>query len=125
LEAKISEGEGKRFADVVVRLLRQANPTRFRDALQAGGDIDAVAQEITASDHYIANMDADAEAEGTFWGSVSIQVSECLLDLDGTLDGINGGREFSQQSITCRVGDPAPMLRNEPVHDLAISGKGS
>jgi hypothetical protein len=101
-----------------------AHSAGFGQPLQSGRDVDAVAQEIAASDHYIANMDADAEAEDSIWINVFIQTSEGLLDFHGTLNCIHCTGELRQDAVTRCVGDPATMLLNKPVHNTAMSRQG-
>jgi hypothetical protein len=121
LRPKITKARGQRFPDLSVSVTGNAHPSGLSDPLQARGYVDPIAQKVATSNHHVPDMDADAEAECTIHAYASVHVTERLLDLDGTLDGIDGGGKFGQYAVACGVGDPAPMLRNEPVHDLTVS----
>jgi hypothetical protein len=118
------ELERKGLSNLSVGVTGDAHPSRLRDTLQSRGNVDAVAQEITASDYYVTNMDADTEAEGTICVYARVQITKSLLDLDGTLDCIDDRREFRQHAVASGISDPAPMVGYEPVHYLPVGREG-
>jgi hypothetical protein len=65
-------------------------------------------------------MNPNPKAKGATRVLVIVKLYEGLLDLHGALDCIHGAAELGQNTITCRIGDPATMLGNKPVHDLAM-----
>jgi hypothetical protein len=51
------------FAEnLIVRRRRDADTTRFGDALKTGGDIDAIAKNVMGFDDYVADINANAKA---------------------------------------------------------------
>jgi hypothetical protein len=108
-----------------VGIAGNAQPSRFCYAFQARGDVDAIAQKIAASDHYIANMDADPKPKCPIWGYASIQVAQCLLDLHGAFDSVDCTGKLRQHTVPSGIDDPASTLGNQPVHDGAVSRKGA
>jgi hypothetical protein len=46
------------------------------------------------------------------------------LSLHGTPDGIHSTPELREHTVARRVGDTAPVARNQPVQDFAARGKG-
>ena len=93
-------------------------------ALQAGRDVDPVAQKIAISDHYVAHMNPYAKAQGALRVCPGA-CSESLLDLARTLDGVHSAQELGEHTVPCCVGDPTPMFRYQPVHDFTMGGEGS
>jgi hypothetical protein len=55
---------------------------------------------------------------------VSVGGPERLLDRHGSLDGIDDTRELRQDTIASRVGNPAPMLADQLVHDFPMRREG-
>ena len=121
LRSEVLIGERQGLADMLMSRVRQANPSRLGDGLQASRDVDAVPEEVSALHHHVAHMHPDAEADLTALGERLIGGCECLLDLHGALNGLYDARELCQDAVSSRVGDPAPVLADEPVHDLPMS----
>jgi hypothetical protein len=69
-------------------------------------------------------MNPDAEADLTVFGQRLASCSESLLDLYSGLDRLHDARELRQDAVSSRIGDPASMLADEPVHDLPVSREG-
>jgi len=66
LRATVDESDVRQLAaDFVVDLRRHADRAGARDRFEAGGDIDAIAVEIVALDDDVADIDADAELQGS------------------------------------------------------------
>jgi hypothetical protein len=103
-----------------VNLTRDAYASGVRQCLKAGCDIDAIAQEVTTSDHHVTDMDPYAKAKRVLIIRTLIQALQGLLDLHGTHHSIDGAGELSQNTVTCRVGDAATIIPNELVHDLSV-----
>ena len=89
--------------------------------VQASRDVDAVPEEVSTLHHHVAHMQPDAEADLTALRERLIGGCECLLDLHGALNRVYDTREFRQDAVSSRVGNPAPVLADEPVHDLPMS----
>ena len=105
--------------------LRRCNATRLGETLQAGGDIHTVAEEVSSPDHHIAHVNADPELKPPLLGLSGARLCELLLNRNGALDRIDRARKLGQHAIASGVGDPAPMLSNQPVHDLASGSEGA
>jgi hypothetical protein len=69
-------------------------------------------------------MYSDPELDALLVGPVLVVLREYLLHCHGALDGIDGAGELSQNTITCRIGDPPAVLSDKSVHDLAMSSQG-
>src|SRR6266446_10423853 len=83
-----------------------ANPARLRKSLQAGRDIHGVAEEIVALNDDIADMYPDAEPHLFADRLIRVLFRYGVLNLDGTLHGIDGAGEVSDEAITSRAKDP-------------------
>jgi hypothetical protein len=125
LRPKIIKLERERLSHLAVRVARDAHSSRLGDALQASRDVDPIPQEVATPNHHVADMDADAETKRIVWVHPDVQVTKRSLDLQSTLDGIHRARELSQDAIARRIGDPAAVLANQAVHDLAAGREGA
>jgi len=65
-------------------------------------------------------MHPNAELKAALARYASVRLPELLLNGHGALHGINDAWELGQDAVAYRVGDSAPMLGNEAVHDLAM-----
>ena len=61
LRAAVVERCVETVAHIVMHAARYANPSRRRDLLQTGSDVDAVAEDVVAVDDDVAEVDANAE----------------------------------------------------------------
>ena len=57
----IDEGDGDAAAHMLVDAVGDRDAARLGEPLDAGGDVDAVAKEVVAVDHHVAEIDADAQ----------------------------------------------------------------
>ena len=91
---------------------RYANPSRRRDLLQTGSDVDAVAEDVVALDDDVADVDADAEGNAPILGYPGGAVSHRRLHLDRAAHGIDHARELQQQAVA-RGLDDAPSMAGD------------
>ena len=54
-----------------------------------------------------------------------VLAGQCLLNRDRALHGINDAWELGQDAVASRIGDPAPVLGAQLVHDLAMRREGA
>ena len=92
-----------------MRYARDGDPTGRCQRLQSCGNINAVAKEIAALDHHVADMDADTEIDLMVSWSSDISFSQGLLSLYSALHGVYSTPELRQHAIPGSVGDPAPV----------------
>jgi hypothetical protein len=57
---RILEADVEPVADLLAHCGGDADAARFRDRLEARGDVDAVAEDVAVLDDHIAEVDADA-----------------------------------------------------------------
>ena len=121
LRSKILKSEWQHLPDVLVGRARDAYSSRLGQGLETSCDVHALPKEVAVLDHYVPEMHPNAEADRRSSGSASLAVAERLLDLHRGLNGLYDARELCQDAVACRVGDPAPVLADEPVHALPMS----
>jgi len=64
---------------------------------------------------------ADAELQTPVLLNALIRGAKLLLNRDGALKRIDGTGELGEHAVASGVGDPAPVLGDEPIHDLTVS----
>jgi hypothetical protein len=102
---------------------RDADAAWFGETLETRRDVDAVAVDLLALDHNVAEVDADAEFHPAFERNRDVFGFERGLDLDRALDRIHDAGELREHAVTGGVDEPAAMLLDEGVNDFAIRGK--
>jgi len=121
LLAKILELERQFLHDVIVNAPRDADPARVRQALQARGDVDAIAENISVLQHDVADIDSDAELHSTVFFEVVVRVSQFILDFDRALDSRQGAAERRKDAVAGRSANSSLVLRDQTIGDQAES----
>jgi hypothetical protein len=85
-----------------------------------GGIEDAVAIHLVSLDHYVTEVDPDAQLHPALWLNAFIFGFERGLDLHRALDGVDDAGELRQHAITGGVYEPPVMLFDETVDSLAV-----
>ena len=91
------------------------------DLLEPGGNVDAIAVDVVALDHDVAEVDADAEFLFAARREAALEIS---LDLDAASHRLDGAREFGQYAVAGGAHD-APAVAGDPLaHGRAVLGQG-
>ena len=109
LLADVIEGDIDLAADLPVRIVGDADAAGLGDALEARGDIDAIAENIVVVDDDVADVNADAKFDPEFRRHVDVSMRHLLLDLHRTPRGIDGTGEFDQHAIAGGLDDAAAV----------------
>ena len=104
-------------ADLVAHDCRDTDRAGLGEPLQAGGDVDPLAEEVVAVDHNIADMHADAEAHRLVASTAGIFRCDSSLRRDRAREGINGAGEIGDNAIAGGVKNPAAVGCDQPVDD--------
>src|SRR5690348_6113903 len=100
---------------------RDTNSSRLRESLQAGRDIDGIAEEIVALHDDVADVQPDAETHLHTGGPISVLLCHGVLHRDSTLHGIDGADEIGDEAIASRVEDPTAMRGDQAVDDGSVT----
>ena len=98
--------------DLVVDAAGDVDAAGLGQRLQAGGDVDAVAEQVVALDHDVAEVDADPELEPPVRRQLGVAGSKLLLDLDRAAHGFDGAREFGKHAVASGADDPTVGWRS-------------
>src|SRR5580704_16478707 len=124
-----------RSRDVLERLLSEVNELRlnppphmlvgragnahaagFRNALQAGGDVDAVAKDILALDKHVAEMNADSVEDTLRLEGAFVASRHLPLHRQGAFDRRDDGREFDEHPVAHRLEQPSAMRGDDRLY---------
>ncbi len=96
-----------------IRVFREADCAGPSDALEACGDVDAVAHQIAIGllDH-VAEMNADAEFDSAVVRHAGIALDHAALNLDGAAHRIDNAAELDQSAVACAL-DHAPVVHSD------------
>ena len=98
LRPEVVEHEIDLAADLPVRVVGNADAAGLGEFFQAGGDVDAVAEDIVLVDHDVAEMDADAEFDPLIRRNGGVAHRHAALDFDRALHRLDGARKFDAAS---------------------------
>ena len=93
-------------------------PPGVGQALEPGGDVDAVAEDVVVLDDHVAEIDADPELDPAGRRHVGVALGHPALDLGGALDGLDDARELDQHAIAAGLDDPALVLGDRGIDQL-------
>ena len=96
---------------MVTHLSRNTDKARRTFGLKPCRDIHHITVDISAIWNHIADIDADAEADGSIRGLVNIVSGDLLLNLQGTAYRSVDAVEHDEQRIAPGVDNPSAMLR--------------
>ena len=119
--SKIMEAEGKRPVCIRVGLCGDIHRSRLREALQPGGDVYPVAQQVAIPHHHVANVNPDPELEVVLGGCPGLLRERLLHGRHTGLHRRRWGirREHYPQPYWLSV----LHAQHQPIHDLAMRGQ--
>ena len=97
--AAVDEIDAQSAMHMLVDGVRDRHPARIGESLDAGRHIDAVAIEVAALDHDVAEIDADAQHDVPIRGRIVVRRGHGLLQLHRAFDGVDGAAELDQHPI--------------------------
>jgi hypothetical protein len=95
-----------------------ADATGLGERLEAGGDVDAVAEDVAFIDDDVADIDADAKLDAAIGQNTQVAVCHLALHLYRAARGVDDARELDQEPVTGRLDDPAMMLSDLRIDQL-------
>ena len=120
--AAVDEGDVYVTADMLTDGVGDRDAARLGQALDAGRNVDAVAEDVLAFDDDVADMDADPVLQRLVLRDAVDPIGHRRLHGDAALDGVDGRGELDQKAIARRLDDAAPMLRDRGIDDLGARG---
>src|SRR4030095_1111663 len=103
---------------------READTAPLRQALQAGGNVDAISVEALALDGDAAQIEPDAEPHLARGWQLGVPELELALDLDRALDGVHHAGELRQHVVAGRVYHAPAVAGHGGADHRAILGDG-
>ena len=104
---------------MVPHLSRDTDAARWTLGLKPRRYIHDITVDISAIWNHIANIDADAEADGSISGLVTIVSGYLLLHLHGTAHCSVDAVEHNEQGVAPGVDDPAAILLDRWVDQVS------
>jgi hypothetical protein len=127
--AHIGKADRQLFADLLAHRGADADLTRLGKRLQPRRDIDPIAEHVTLVDHYVAEIDADPEADTFGLRPISVAVRHSLLEDDGTAHSVDDRGELDQNAVAGGLEDTPAVLGDQWIDELAPiafeNGEGS
>ncbi len=114
---QVDEITGNSPLDLSEDVIGHADAAGVGDAFNAGSNVHAIPEDVTAIDDDVADVDADAEVNPRFRRHPGIASGHALLDIDRTTHGIHSAAEFSQHPVSGVLDDPPTILRDLRIHD--------
>ena len=118
LLAKISELDPDLASDLIVGRRRDADATRFGDALKPGRNVNAVSKDVVGLDNYVANIDAYAESNTPVFYLAECKFMNAGLKLNGSSNSLNRARKLRQEPVASVLHDAAAVFGNRGLDTL-------
>jgi hypothetical protein len=112
------EGEVELRLDLVPDVAGDADAARLGQPLQAGRDIDTIAQDVAVLDDDVADVDADPERDAPILGHRGLALDNAVLNRDRAFDRIHRARELDQGTIAHQLDDSAVVLGDQRLDEL-------
>ena len=106
-------------AHVIVGGARDGHAARLAQLLEPGGDVHPIAVDAALLGEDVGEVDPDPEIDPLGPRDVPLALGDATLDGDGTLDRIDHARELAQRIVAGEVDDPAVMLGDQGLEQLA------
>ena len=103
-----------------MRIIGDADAAWLGDSLEAGCDVDAIAENIVVVDDDVPDVNADAKFDPEFRRHGGVLLSHLSLDFHRTARRIDSTGEFDQHAITGGL-DDATAVRGDPGIDKRLS----
>ena len=103
-----------------IGVVGDANPSGLGDALQARGDIDAVAHQVAVAllDH-VAEMDADPKFDALVGRDLSVALDHRPLDFNGAVHRVDDTPELDDCAVAGALDDPAVVHGDGRIDQVA------
>jgi hypothetical protein len=92
-----------------IGIIGHADPARFGDAFKAGGNIDAVAEDIIIIKNDVTDMNADAEFDPLILRHGGILLGHAALEFNRAAHCIDSAGKLDQHSVARSLDDVAAM----------------
>ncbi len=99
-----------------------ADAARLGNLLKACSYIDLVAQQVIAFGDYVADIDANTEADLVIGFDIPIALSHALLHRERAAHGVDSAGELKQQAVAGSVSDATTVLVYQPVDQFLSMG---
>ena len=110
----------RQFAlDLLVDAAGNAHSTGLRESLQPRRDIDAIAHQVVALDHHVADVDSDAELHPAVVGERGCQSSMLCWIFKRGAHCLHGAGEFRNDAVAGAAEDPAFVRADDRGDPLA------
>ena len=111
--------------DLFVYGARDADTAGVGEALEARGDVDAVAVDLLAIHHHVAEVDPNAKLHPPVGWQICVLGRKRGPDLNRALDGIHYAGELGQYAIARRVHESPAVLLDQRIDLFAMRGQGA
>ena len=125
LLAQIDELDRDLAANLIVGGRRDADATRFRDALKPRSDVDAVPEDVVALDQDVSEIDPDPEQHPAINGHPFVPFGHHRLHGHRALDRIDHRGKLKQHAVPRGLHEPPTVLRHESIGDRAVFAEGA
>ena len=120
LRADVGELHRQLVGDLFVHRARDADAADLGKALEARGDVDAVAEQIAVALDHVADGDADAEGHLPARRIGHVAGAQAFLDVDRAAHGFDRAGKFGEHGIARGVENPAAGFGDEIVGDRTV-----
>ena len=96
--------------DLAIDVAGDADTAGLGQALEACGDVDAIAINVAVLDDDVADVDPDSERDPPVFGKVRLALGDAVLEGRGAFDCVHHAREFDERTVAHQFDDAAVVL---------------
>lgn len=109
LNTKVHEGHRQDFAYLIVRGPGDTHGPGGRQCLKPRGNVHTVAEEVSTTHHYVADVNSNPEIDALVGRDVCVRFGQGGLRVHRTLHRIHSTSKLRQDTVTSRVRYAAPV----------------
>ncbi len=99
--------------------VRDRHAAGIGERLDAGGQIDAVAEKVAVFDHNVPEVDPDAKHDRPVARHILVGGVHRALQRDGAFHGVDGAAELHKHAVACPLEHTALMALDERLQNLS------
>jgi hypothetical protein len=109
LRSQIITGNLDLAPDLPIGIIGNADPARVSDALKAGSNVNALAEDVIVIENDVTDVNADTEFDPLILRYGGILLGHAALDFNRMAHRIDGAGKLDQHAVTGRLDDVASM----------------
>src|SRR5262249_18034806 len=119
LLAGILQRDVELAAHLPLGVIREANAAGLGHSLEARRHIHAIAEDVSAVENDVTDIDADAELDALVGRQILVAFAHAALNVEGATERVHDAAELDQHAVAGGLDDPPAVLGNAGIENDA------